>query len=211
MKKNILLTIIALTIITVLVSCSNKQTNVAETKTAVSETKAETPSFEELQKTTPKEEIPTSELITNALLKHYDSQFAYNDNDIKSTGYKMFLIDEKEPGKKVAYGYANYMEYNISDDKKSVELKAGSGATPIVVTFTTDGKNSEVVYEVLTDSDYKSAEFNAAFPESIREKVRKRNQEDIDEVERKQIEMVKKLFKEKTGTELKTEIKDEYQ
>ena len=148
-------------------------------------------------------ELTTNELITNTLLNHYSKVFDQN-NLIKVAPFKMYLIEDSENGLRKAYGYAAYYEYKIDDDK--VKLDCGSGSTPIVLSFSLDGKIRNVDFEVLTESDYKSDKFMNAFPESIREKMIKRDMNDMKEIDDIKDKLVKEQYKEITGKDLTTPI-----
>lgn len=190
----------------ILVSCA-KPIEVEELSTTENPILNETKNnIEEMVKDiTPIAKESDNVLIEKALLKHYDGQFGCNDSDIKSTGFHMYRIEDGDPGTKKAYGFANYMEYNIDGDK--VTPVCGSGPTAIAVTFNT-GNDDYEIYEVLTDGDYQSQNFKDAFPEDIQDIILERKQSDIEDVNKKQKEMVKRLYKEITKKELTTTIND---
>ena len=208
-QKNFFITFSILTLAIMSFACSNQSTS------ATKETVAETSIITEIQEVPksiddimesnedlkPVETISTSELIKNALLKHFNEQFGNTDNQIKSVGYKMYFIEDAEPGYKNAYGFAKYMEYNIVDGK--VEEAAGSGTAGIAINFSLDGKNSSVLFEILTDDDVDSANFKSVFPSDVQEKIKKRDANDISEVENNEKEMMKELYKKITGNDYK--------
>ena len=204
-QKRLLMSLSIISIVVVAAACGNKEAETtATTETSIiTEVQEISKSVDEVLEANvevkPTESIPTSELITNALLKHYNSQFGNTNSDIKSVGYKMFLIEDGDPGYKRAYGFAKYREYNIVDGE--LEEGAGSGTTGIAISFSLDGKNSEVLFEILTDDDTESASFKSIFPQDVQEKIIMRNNEDTDEVDKSENEMMKKLYKEKTGKE----------
>lgn len=226
-KKLITLLTFVIVLGAIFTACTNKKEEVAKVETK-EETKIETKvdkQVEEIsEETFTNKEVhdPTSvetkevketnkkvvektddELITETLLEHYKKSFDQN-NPIKSVGYKMYVVNDDMPGIKKAYGFATYKEYKIDNDK--VVFDCGSGATPIAITFSTDGTLKQVDYEVLTDKDVKSEEFKKVFPKEIQERLIKRDKADIDEVYKKQKEMVKKQYKEQTGKELTTDF-----
>ena len=186
-----------LLLLIVFTACSNQtQKPVEETtiKTEIQEVPKDIDSMMEEKKDVKPiaQTMSTDELITNALLKHYIDQFGNTDAKYKTTGYKMYVVEDAGPKDKKAYGFANYMEYDYKDGK--LENTAGSGPTGIAVTFSTDGKSSNVDYEILTDHDLSSEEFKKAFPKEVQEKILARKQEDIDEVTKKQEDMLAKLM-----------------
>lgn len=148
----------------------------------------------DMQDLTPKElSFTNDELIKKALLVHYNKQFGNTDAKYKTTGYKMYVVEDASPKEKKAYGFANYMEYNLENGKPV--NTAGSGPTGIAITFSTDGKASNVDYEILTDDDYNSDKFKEVFPKDVQEKILKREQSDIDEVIKMQEDMLNELMK----------------
>lgn len=192
----------------ILISCAKpiEIENLSTTKSPIlNETKT---NIEDMVKDiTPVAKESDNVLIEKALLKHYSGQFDYKDSDIKSTGFHMYRIEDGDPGTKKAYGFANYMEYDIYNDK--VFPVCGSGPTAIAITFNT-GNDDYEIYEVLTDGDYQSQSFKDAFPEDIQDIILERRQTDIEDVDKKQKEMVKKLYKEITKEELTTTISDSF-
>lgn len=212
-KKLIFLMILGIVAGIIFTSCSKKSEEKKNTETSIEhdleetfnnkEVKDPVTQKEEKQKETVAKVVQKTndELITEVLLEHYQKSFNQN-NPIKSVGYLMYVVDDEMPGIKKAYGFATYKEYKIDNDK--VIFDCGSGATPIALTFSTDGTVKNVDYEVLTDSDLKSEEFKKAFPKDVQERILKRDQADIDEVYKKQKAMVKKQYKEITGKELTT-------
>ena len=50
--------------------------------------------------------VSNTSLITNALLKHYNEQFGNTYAKYKTTGYKMYVVEDASPKEKKAYGLA---------------------------------------------------------------------------------------------------------
>lgn len=195
MKKHVLMTITMISTIALLVSCAPKAEVTAEesaVKTEVQEVEKTATELMEANKDTTPTELDIDTLITNALLKHYNTQFGNTDAQYKTTGYKMYVIEDVDPKTKKAYGIACYNEYNPVNGVP--ENTAGAGTTGIAISFSTDGTSSNVDYEVLYDDALKTEEFKKAFPEEVQKKLDPISQADRDEVDKKEQEMLKKLI-----------------
>lgn len=199
LKKSFL--IISLFSFALLFSCSSKNSDTTET-TILTEIQAVPKPIEELSKelsqTTPVPyEKTTSQIIEESLLLFYNLQFNASENKIKAVGYKIFLIEDAEPGRKNAYGFNQYMEYNIENGE--LVFEAGNGVTPFSINFTMITGDFSF-FEVLTDDDYQSENF-LQIPEAVRNKMLERNEEDIKEVHNKLEAMIKTQYKEITGND----------
>lgn len=127
------------------------------------------------------------DLIRNAVIKYQMQYFEADDNDIIACGINMPYIVDGAPGEKKAYGYSSLGIYKVNDDG-TVEEKAGSGPAPIAITYSTDGKKSNIDFICLTDDDLKSEKFNEIFPDDAKEWILKADQEKYDKTKADQEE-----------------------
>lgn len=129
------------------------------------------------------------DLLRNAVIKYQMQYFEKDDDDIIACGINMPYIVDGAPGEKKAYGYSSMGIYKVNDDG-TTEEKAGSGPAPIAITYSTNGKKSNIDFICLTDSDLKSEKFNEVFPEDAKEWILKPNQEKYDKTNKDQEEQL---------------------